>query len=262
MFRLFSKQPDNQCPIDLDMRLWMENAFLWLAEQFGNDNIATKPMLLPTPEHFPIRYDGSIESLTQTAKIIAQQMEIDLTQINLHTYEQSIQEFEGDAGFRMWTEVDKETGGGLSAGIYFDKDENGKYDILIEKRNLTDPENMVATLAHEFAHVKLLGEGRLETNDEFLTDLTPVVFGLGIFNANSSYKEWRSFDSYGHNTTGYLKQREWGYALALYAHFRKEANIDWLKYLTSNLKSDFTKSISYINENPDKIFKEDYKSGS
>ena len=262
MFGLFSKKNNNECPIDSEMRLWMENSFLWLATQFGHDNIAAKPMLLPTPEHFPIRYDGSKESLTKTAEIVARQMEIDINEINLDTYEQNIQEFSGDFGHRIWTEVDKDRDENMAAGLYFDKNEQGKYEILIEKKNLTDPENLTATLAHEFSHIKILGEKRLDFNDEQLTDLTPVVFGLGIFNANSAYKEWKSFDSYGHNSIGYLKQREWGYALALYAFFRQEENPDWIKFLTPNIKSDVKKSLDFIHANTDKVFIEEYKGGS
>lgn len=259
MFGLFSKKNKNDCPIDMETRLWMENAFLWLATQFGHDNIATRPMLLPTPEHFPVRYDGSEESLTRTAAIIARQMELDISEINLYTYEQSLQEFNGGFGHGIWTQVDKDSGEEMAAGLYFDKNEQGKYEMFIEKRNLSDPENLVATVAHEFAHIKLLGEKRLDFNDEELTDLTPVVFGLGIFNANSSFKEHKTYDGYGHNSIGYLKQKEWGYALALYAYFREEENPDWIKYLTPNIKSDFKKSIDYINANTDKVFQEPYK---
>lgn len=219
-------------------------------------------MLHPTPEHFPITYDGSKESLLKTAEIIARQMEIDISEVNLDIYEQNIQEFSSDFGHRIWTEVDKDSDEKMAAGLYFDKNEYGKYDILIEKKNLTDPENLAATLAHEFSHIKLLGEKRLDFNDEQLTDLTPVVFGLGIFNANSAYKEWKSFDSYGHNSIGYLKQREWGYALALYAYFKQEESPDWLKFLTTNIKSDVKKSLVFMYANTDKIFIEEYKDGS
>ena len=132
MFRLFSKKNTNKCPIDTEMRLWMENSFLWLATQFGQDNIATKSMLHPTPEHFPIKYDGSKESLLKTAEIIAHQMEIDISEVNLDIYEQNIQEFNGDFGHRIWTEVDKDSDEKVAAGLYFDKNEHGKYDILIE----------------------------------------------------------------------------------------------------------------------------------
>ncbi|MCH5716432.1 hypothetical protein [Niabella hibiscisoli] len=170
-------------------------------------------------------------------------MELEISEINLDTYEQSLQEFNGGFGHRIWTEVDKGSGEEMAAGLYFDKNEQGKYEIFIEKRNLNDPENLVATVAHEFAHIKLLGEKRLDFNDEELTDLTPVVFGLGIFNANSSFKEHKTYDGYGHNSIGYLKQKEWGYALALYAYFREEENPDWIKYLTPNIKSDFKKAL-------------------
>ena len=74
--------------------------FLVVSTQFGQDNIATKAMLLPSPEHFSIRYDGSKESLLQTAAIVACQMEINFNEINLDTYEQNIQEFSGDPGHR------------------------------------------------------------------------------------------------------------------------------------------------------------------
>ncbi len=262
MFGPFSKKNNNECPIDPEMRLWMENSFLWLATRFGHDNIATKPMLYPIPEHFPIHYDGSKESLTKTAEIVARQMEIEINEVNLDTYEQNIQELGGDFGHRIWTEVDKDSDEKLAAGLYFDKNDQGKYDIFIEKNNLSDSEKLVATLAHEFSHIKILGEKRLDFNDEQLTDLTPVVFGLGIFNANSSFKEHKSIDSYGHNSLGYLKQREWGYALALYAFFRQEQDPDWVKFLTPNLKSDFKKSIDFMNSNKDKVFIEEYKGGS
>jgi hypothetical protein len=259
MFGLFSRRQENNCPIDLEMRLWMENAFLWLAGQFGQDNIATKQMLLSTPECFPIQYDSSKESLLKTANIVARQMEISLEEISLEIYEQNIQEFTGDFGHRIWTEVDNDSDEKLSAGLYFDKNKEGKYDILIEKKNLNDPENLVATLAHEFSHIKLLGEKRLDFNDESLTDLTTVAFGFGIFNANSSFKEHKSFDSYGHNSIGYLKQREWGYALALYSFYRNQENPDWVKFLSPNLKSDFRKSMDFIHANTDRVFHEKYE---
>lgn len=259
MFGLFSKKNNNECPIDPEMRLWMENAFLWLATQFGQDNIATKPMLYPTPELFPIHYNGTKESMIKTAEIVAKQMELDINEITLDIYEQNIQELCGDLGFRMWTELDSNSEEKFSAGLYFDKNENGKYEIMIEKKTLTDPENLVATLAHELSHIKILGEKRLEYNDENLTDLTPVVFGFGIFNANSAYKEYKSFDGYGNNSLGYFKQREWGYALALYSYYRTEENPDWLKYLTPNIQSDYKKSTEFINANKDKVFMEEYK---
>lgn len=262
MFGLFSNKDNCECPIDGRFRLWMENAFLWLIHQFGHENIISKPILLPTPEDFPVEYNGSKESMIKTAEIIAKQMEIDINSVVLENYQQNIQEFGGDMGYKIFTQVDKESDEKLSAGLYFDKNEEGKYEILIETKNLNEPENLVATIAHEFSHIKILGEKRLDFNDEALTDLNTVVFGLGIFNANSAFKEHKTFYSYGHRSIGYLKQREWGYALALYSYYRKEQNPEWIQFLTSNIKSDFKKSRNFINANTDKVFNERYERGS
>jgi hypothetical protein len=261
MFGLFSRKQPGECPIDTSTRLWMEQAFVWLVQEFGQDDLSTKPMLFPTTEHFPIAYDGSKETFIQTAHIIARQMEIDLQQINLDLYNESVQEIKSDFGFRMWTVPDDSSSEQLTAGLYFGKNEAGKFDVFIEKNNLKDPEKLVATIAHEFAHIKLLGEKRVPFNDESLTDLTTVMFGLGVFNANCAFREIKTWDTWGHNTLGYLKQREWGYALALYAYFRGENNPAWINYLTPNIRSDFKKSAAFIHDNPDKIFKEKYHPG-
>lgn len=257
MFGLFSRNNKNICPIDPGMRLWVENAFLWLATQFGHENIANKQMLFPTPEYFPVNFDGSQQSLNDTAAIVARQMEIDIKEINLETFHQGILEFNGGFGHRLWTQIDPSSEQKNAAGLYFEKNEEGRYDVFIEKNTLGNPGSMIAILAHEFSHIKLLGEKRLDVNDEYLTDLTPVVFGLGIFNANASFTEIKTFDIYGHNTLGYLKQREWGYALALYAYFRGEEDTEWIKYLTPNLRTDFKKSLDFMYANQDKIFMEE-----
>ncbi|RYZ29591.1 MAG: hypothetical protein EOO10_05790 [Chitinophagaceae bacterium] len=261
MFGLFSNKNNNVCPLDQGMRLWMENSFLWLATQFGQDTILSKKVLKPTPQDFPFRYDGSETSLFKTAEIVAAQMDVNLEEVNLQTYDENIKAFDGGMGHRMFTEVDKDSKEKLAAGLYFGKNKNGKYDIFIEQQNLSQPENLVATLAHEFAHIKILGEKRLDFNDELLTDLTTVVFGLGIFNANASFRFYQGYDGWGHNSVGYLKQQEWGYALALYAFYRQEENPSWTKHLTKNIQSDFKKSEAYILANQDKVFIEEYKGG-
>ncbi|OQP51058.1 hypothetical protein A4H97_04390 [Niastella yeongjuensis] len=260
MFGLFSKkQPE--CPIDNNTRLWMEQAFVWLVQEFGQNNLLTKPMLFPTTEHFPILYNGTKESFIQTAHIIARQMEIDLQKINLDIFNESVQELKSDYGFSMFTQPDESSEVPLTAGLYFGKNESGKFDVFIEKNNLSDPEKLVATIAHEFAHIKLLDEKQVPFNDESLTDLTTVLFGIGIFNANCAFREIKNFSVRGHSTLGYLKQREWGYALALYAYFRQENNPGWINHLTPNIRSDFKKSTAFIYANPDKIFREQYNPG-
>jgi len=241
MFNFFSNKKV-VCPIDLETEKWMTQAFAWLINQFGEGYLKSKNVLVPDQQHFPIRYDGTPASLSETASIVAAQMDINLEKVNLQIYDDNIHE----VGQFLWTSVEKNQADALSHGLYFDKDEKGRYDIFIERANLSDPENLVATLAHEFSHIKILGERRLEFNDENLTDLTTVVFGLGVFNANAAFREVKSADGFGYKMAGYLTQREWGYAIALYTEFIGESNPDWLKYLGKNVRSDVEKSLHYI----------------
>src|SRR5439155_16827567 len=97
-----------------------------------------------------------------------------------------------------------------SGGLYWGKQEDNKYHIGLEQKKLTEPLDMIATLAHEFSHIKLLGEKRIENNNEPLTDLTTVIFGLGIFNANAAFQTRRGVDSWGCSKLGYLSQMECG----------------------------------------------------
>jgi hypothetical protein len=106
---------------------------------------------------------------------------------------------------------------------------------------------MVATLAHELAHIKLFGEGRLTENDEQLTELTTIIFGLGIFNANASFTTFRDFRSQGWQKQGYLTQMDWGYALALFARLRQQTDPAWAEHLCKNVRSDFLKSQLYLS---------------
>jgi hypothetical protein len=138
---------------------------------------------------------------------------------------------------------------------FIGKKEDGKYHIGLESKYLNKPEQMIATLAHELAHIKLLGEERLKKNNETLTDLTTIIFGLGMFGANSAFQFRNSFDSWGYSRVGYLTQMDWGYALALLAFIKDEKSPDWSKFLTLNVRSDFEQSERFIDKNRNLILK-------
>lgn len=231
----------------------MENAFLWLIKEFGEESVKGQ-ILLPSSDYFKINFDTSQDLLKKVSEIVAQRMEIDIDDIDVTIFNQKSQQLFGEFGHKVFTGF--ENSKGLTSGLYYGKNKNDKYEIYIEQQNLYDLESLIATIAHEFSHIKILGERRLEINDESLTDLTTVHFGFGVFNANSAYKETKTFESWGYRSIGYLKQKEWGYALGLYAYYRNEKTPEWIKYLTPNIQSDFKRSENYIYANPDKIFKE------
>lgn len=250
MFAFFKKK--NNCPVSEDVRLWLENSLIWLIQQFGEDKIRSVKTLLPLQTDFPdIIFNASEQMAYDLLNVVGQQMNTDPDKIKLHFYNEQLLEIRGQTGLTLYGQQYEDQN--YSSGRYGGKDVNDKYSIGIEIGQLKQSDKVIATLAHEIAHIKILGEGRLKQNDEFLTDLTTVFFGLGIFNANSSFQQYSSSDGWGYSTQGYLPQQDWGYALALYAYIRQEKKPDWIKYLTPNIQSDFKKSEAYIYDNTDKV---------
>jgi hypothetical protein len=254
MFGFFGSKNPVDCPVNEEMRLWMENAMLWLAGSFGEDSLKKRQILTPEYNDFPIAYNGHPNSALATLKIIAGQMEISADDIQLDIYKEGLREVDtGGIGRIFMKEAENEK---YSGGLYWGKQEDGKYHVGLNESKLKVPLEMIATLAHEFAHIKLLGEKRIEKNNEPLTDLATVVFGLGIFNANASFQIKNTFDTSGWSRLGYLSQMEWGYGLALFSCLREEEEKPaWIKYLSPNVKADFLQRKRFIEENEEIVFK-------
>jgi hypothetical protein len=243
MFGFSKKDKKPLCPIPDERRQWLEHAFDWLAGTFGEDSIRRRKVLVPHHSDFPIRYNGDPQTAWDTLAVVARNMEVDPGDIELIFYQEGVDELSSGSvfGHKLYMGETK-----FASGRYFGKAHDGKYHIGLDKRKLHQPEFMVATLAHELAHIKLLGEERLEENDEQLTDLTTVAFGLGVFNANAAFTTFQDFQSHGWQKLGYLKQMDWGYVLALFARLREENDPEWAKQLCKNVQSDFRKSYLYL----------------
>ncbi len=157
--------------------------------------------------------------------------------------------FVADAG-KIW--LVNEAGQYLpgAAGTY--EEGERKFIIRIDKAGLDDPLGLVGTIAHELAHVRLLGESRIMRevfDNEVLTDLTVVHFGLGIFLANtprnweSQYSKWPG--------TALLKPEHmtppmFGWALAHLAWFRGEERPGWARYLNSAARANLKQGLRYL----------------
>lgn len=253
LFSKIFKSSAPKCPITEDIRVWMENSFLWLMTQFGQHSIINSHTLTPEPSSFPFAFTGTEEDVFNLVKALCPLMNIDPQSIDIEFYADHIIEYNNQPGFQLSSQ--QEENEGASAGLYAGKKENGKFLIAIEKEQLKDTEKLVATLAHELAHIKILGEGHLKINDEYLTDLVTVFFGIGIFTANSSFRFYSQQEKWGYSKQGYLLQQEWGYALALYAYIKQERTPAWINFLTPNIKSDFLRSELFIYTNEDVVLK-------
>ena len=115
------------------------------------------------------------------------------------------------------------------------------------------PVALVATIAHELGHVRLLDEGRISADQrdhEPLTDLLTVYFGLGVFTANAAFDFRQGRTGWSYQRLGYLTEQMYGYALACYAHLRGETAPRWARHLDTNPRGYLKQSLRYLERNP------------
>jgi hypothetical protein len=241
------------CPISVEDKDYLEDCLLYLEEVFGKDLIKNKRVLLPNDKVFQKPYYGEYKDVKELLGILCSHMEINADSIELSFYKER-QQIEFSEGLSTVYEKDTE----LTSGKYIEY-EDGSIEIKIEENLLTNLPSLIATLAHELAHYKLLGEKRIDDNDEVLTELTVLIYGLGIFNANSSVislDTWSGTTHTGWKVSGgegYLHYKLHGFALALYANYRGDRKPYWLGSLAKDVLKIYHRSMRYIVENEKQI---------
>ncbi|REK09852.1 MAG: hypothetical protein DWQ37_17225 [Planctomycetota bacterium] len=238
------------CPCDPAAKAWIERRLHWLADEFDDHAFNGRRLVLPTADFFPDRYDGSPETVASLWERVCGYMDVEPDRVTL--------ELISEAG-KLWLV----NGAGQylpsAAGTYEQDDD--ACTIRLDKGDLDHPMALVATMAHELAHARLLGEYRAsqdEYDNELLTDLTVVFFGLGLFLANTprnwdcDYHKWPGTDW---NRPEYMTPPMFGYALAHLAWFRGERHPRWMRHLHSNARPDFKQAVRFLFETGDSTFR-------
>lgn len=238
------------CPVDPHAKRWIEKRLQWLSQEFGLDVFTRRALILPLEEFFPDRYRGSEACVRTLVDRVCAYMDVDPSRVDL--------EFYTDRG-NAWL-VNKQ--GKIMprpAGLY--NDSTGRTLIELETSQFDSPMTLVGTAAHELAHLRLLGEGRIRPtvfDNELLTDLTVVFFGLGIFLANvpraweSLLTNWPGTDA---KRSEYMTQPMFGYALAHMAWFRNERKPSWARHLRMDARACFKQGLRYLWATGDSQFR-------
>jgi hypothetical protein len=235
-------------PIAEEDRLWIDRSLARLAGLLGIQRMRQAVVMLPTPEHFPDRFDGTDKALDVMFRRVAERMEVDPDTIELEIFD--------DATQASQTLVPFWSGENSGAGGLYGHDGVSRTVIAVNSSQLKNPMALVATLAHELGHAILLRPGLVKPNEpdmEPLNDLLTVFLGFGVFNANSvfQFQQYNSYDRQGWSTRrlGYLSEQQFGYALARFAVERGESKPEWAKYLSTNVASYYKESIAWLREN-------------
>lgn len=222
-------------PIAPDERAWIEDSMRWLVGQFGT-GVLHRPILRPTPACFPVAGFEGTSNVRTVLHLVADAMAVPRERLAL----------EYVAGrpdrLRRWQHAYSGP-----AGHYHEHD--GTAVITVYGGQISTAGQLVATLAHELGHVRLLGEGRIDRDrrdGEPLTDLLTVVFGFGIFSANAAFDFSADAVGWQSRRLGYMTEQMFGYALARYSLLRDECEPPWIAHLDPNPRAYMRQALRYL----------------
>ena len=142
------------------------------------------------------------------------------------------------------------------SGLFFPAERGELPVVSVRESTAEDPMVAVAVMAHELAHVILLGENLIDAESQDMepfTDLATVYLGLGIFNANAAFRyqkrETYRRQGWSVSKSGYLTEEQFGYALAKFAFERGERKPEWAKHLASNIRPHFDAAAKWFAKN-------------
>lgn len=238
------------CPCDPAAKGWVEERLAWLADEFDDHAFNGRRIVLPAPQFFPDPYDGTKIAVRGLLDRVCEYMDVvpDLVRLKFRSDEGKLG-LVNEGGYAV----------GYAAGTY--QEGYRKFTVTIDTSMLADPMALVGTIAHELGHVKLLGEGRTtsdEYDNELLTDLTTVHFGLGVFTANHpayvvpTKARWPDTDLF---RPAYMTPPMYGWALAHLAWFRGEEKPEWARHLTADARAYLKQGVRYLFATADSSYK-------
>ncbi len=237
-----------ELPITLEDQLWVEESLTFLKESLGRASLLKISTVTPTKDFFNLDFNGSEADAQLVFERCLDIMNISREKVLLEFYSEENRYL--DDGTLLSTSADSMGRSSKAAGTFQKK--GGKAIIRIEKGQLKNLEDLIATISHELAHEKLLGEHRILENDEYLTDLTAIAFGFGIFIANAKF-QFQSGQGGGFGwriqSQGYLPEQISAYAMASLSLKKNEDVEDYKDYLDKSVQKYFERSLAYLESN-------------
>lgn len=235
-----------KCPVDDETKKWIEDSFNWLIEELSAETLLANEVVLPNEKYFPDPLTGKPRDVRRIVERVCAYMDVDPREVELGLYKLD------KPGQPLLTVT-----GSRHASFNYQK-RKGKYNLRLEVTQAAHVESLVAHVAHDLAHVILLGERRITSDHvdyEPLADLVTVFYGFGVFSANAAFAlaQGRNAEYHGgpHLREGYMTEEMYGYALALFVHARGGAKPDWTKMLSVNVRHYFKQGLKFLAKTGD-----------
>ena len=228
---------------------WCLETWAWMLRNLGGlDRLSRTPLVTPNAAFFPPSETNGDERGAYVFGRVKQLMGMQEWDCRLEPYDRR-------SGSQRVGEYWFVHSRGAPQGTFSVKD--GVVRVAYARDLLDDPVALVGTFAHELCHylIAVLGEpcpGGEETL-ELATELATAFSGFGVFRANRAHFFERHQDAFGQGYrsggSGYLSERTWAFAIALFLSLRREpgAAQAWLK---PQIASDVAKACRYLERNP------------
>lgn len=210
--------------------------YKWLLKYFGGrDFVEDAVLVLPTKEYFPAEVENEFEAAEATFESVRKYCGLQNWPCKLEKQDEDI-----DPKVAPTIAVQNTPSNPLGT---FGVSEDEEVIITYNPSLSADPQQMVATFAHELAHYLTATAAEPPPggweNWEFATDIAATFLGFGIFMANNafSFNQFTDVDAQGWQSrrNGYLSEAEHSFALAIFLALKNIPAEDATRYLKPNL---------------------------
>lgn len=235
---------------------WLLRRARWLLSKQTREEFFARPLLLPTEEFFPQRWAAKLSLLEELVARMQKAAGLADCPVQVRVKDEVTSL---DAALPRGVGV----GGSFAAGcIYAPQWTDGVARIRVERNELEDRLDLVATLAHELGH--LFGFVRLRCaeapplDNEPLTDLISTLHSGGYFACEASHRFVNKslgmgWHIQGWNRSGYLSQPELSFALALFLAIREIPFDTVSRHLSLNPREWVRQSLRFFDLTPDAV---------
>lgn len=245
MFSFLKKKP----VMDEHTSEWLIDTFLWSMQEFDQQYfLHTTSLVVPDNKHFPGRVDSAhgmaqlmLDKVQEYAGIahwptlLQDQSECSVLQLPL-------------------LDIDINTRGQTTT---ITSDSHHAFVVPYAPEQINNPEAMIASFAHLFAHymgqmVKTPPPGDMETWPQ-TTEVIAIYLGFGLMFANSAYQFRGSCGSCSSQMVARqasLTEQQACYALAIFSVLKRIPHHHVTKHLKSHLRGFYKQAVKDISRNP------------
>jgi hypothetical protein len=227
--------------LDPEDEAWQIDTWQWFVRQLG----PVPGLVTPTRAFFPPTTETGAARVEHIFRYIKQHADMDHLHCRLVAQPRSASLRVGDVAALKPVEH-------APAGTF--AVEGNEAVVSYDPAHADDPLALTAVLIHELAHYRLAHMRHEppggEELHEYTTDLLTVYLGFGIFSANSAFNFSQHQDvmsqGWRHSRLGYLGERGFVFALAIFLELRKQPSDDVRPFLKHHLLADLLKARRYL----------------